>query len=67
MMDNDTDKEFNRVNTRIDKVEDKQLNQQNRLEKLARDILRFWHLGVGVGLGLIVKELGVDKLLGHVL
>lgn len=66
-MDNDTEKEFNRVNRRIDKVEEKQVVQQSTLEKLARDILRFWHLGVGVGLGLLVKELGLEKLLGHIL
>mgnify|MGYP006921436628 CR=1 FL=1 len=66
-MDNDTEKEFNRVNRRIDKVEEKQVVQQSALEKLARDILRFWHLGVGVGLGLLVKELGLEKLLGHIL
>lgn len=66
-MDRDTEKEFERLNKRVDKLESEQEQQEKKISDLARDILRFWHLGVGIGLGFVVKELGLEKLLGHIL
>lgn len=66
-MERETEKEFERVNKRIDKVEEEQERQEGQIQRLAKDILRFWHLGVGVGLGLILKEVGLEKLLGKFL
>lgn len=66
-MDKETEKEFTRVNKRIDDIEEEQEEQKKTLLGVTRDILRFWHLGVGIGLGLILKEVGLEKLLGKFL
>lgn len=66
-MDRDTEREFKHVNKRVEDLEDEQKVQRDKINNLARDILRFWHLGVGIGLGLLVKELGIEKLLGKFL
>lgn len=66
-MDRDTERELERVNKRVDKLEEEQEKQENKIYALAKDILRFWHLGVGIGLGFIVKELGLEKIIGHFL
>lgn len=66
-MDKETEKEFVRVNKRIDDIEEEQEEQKKSLYTVTRDILRFWHLGVGIGLGLILKEVGLEKLLGKFL
>lgn len=66
-MERETEKEFERVNKRIDKVEEEQEKQEGMIQRLARDILRFWHLGVGIGVGLILKEVGLEKLVGKFL
>lgn len=66
-MDKDTERELNRVDHKLNEIEQAQKEQGKVLQKLARDILRFWHLGVGVGLGLILKEVGLEKLLGKLL
>lgn len=66
-MDKETEKEFTRVNKRIDDIEEEQEGQKKTLLGVTRDILRFWHLGVGIGLGLILKEVGLEKLLGKFL
>lgn len=66
-MDRDTEREFKHVNKRVEDLEDEQKVQRDKINNLARDILRLWHLGVGIGLGLLVKELGIEKLLGKFL
>lgn len=66
-MDRDTEREFERVNKRVDNLEAAQKEQENQIYALAKAILRFWHLGVGVGLGFIAKEFGLEKLIGHFL
>lgn len=66
-MDKETEKEFTRVNKRIDDIEEEQEEQKKGLLQVMRDIMRFWHLGVGIGLGLILKEVGLEKLLGKFL
>lgn len=67
MMDKETEKELNRVNKRIDEVEEEQKEQRGLLATVMRDIRRFWHLGLGIGVGLILKEVGLEKLLGKFL
>lgn len=66
-MDKETEKEFTRVNKRIDDIEEEQEEQKKGLLQVMRDIMRFWHLGIGIGLGLILKEVGLEKLLGKFL
>lgn len=66
-MDKDTERELSRFNQKLEDIEDTQKEQGKMLQKLTKDILRFWHLGVGVGLGLILKEVGLEKLLGKFL
>ncbi|AWD90285.1 hypothetical protein [Dickeya phage Amaethon] len=66
-MDKDVERELERFNKRLDSIEATQQEQGHKIYNLARDILRFWHIGLGMALGLVVKELGVEKLLGHLL
>jgi len=64
-MDRDTEREIERLNRRLDEVDETQKEQGKAITDLAKAILRFWHLGVGISLGFVIKELGVEKLLGH--
>lgn len=66
-MDRETEKEFIRVNKRIDEVEEEQKEQRKTLMTVIRDIGRFWHIAIGVGFGLILKEVGLEKLLSKFL
>lgn len=66
-MERETEKEFERVHKRIDKVEEEQEKQDSMIQRLARDILRFWHLGLGISVGLILREIGLEKLIGKLL
>lgn len=66
-MDKETEKEFNRVYKRLDEVEEEQKEQRGLLSTVMRDIGRFWHIGIGVGVGLILKEVGLEKLLSRFL
>lgn len=66
-MDKDTEKEFTRVHKRIDGIEEEQKKQLSLLQIVMRDIGRFWHIGMGIGVGLLVKEIGLEKLLGKLL
>lgn len=66
-MDKDVERELERFNKRLDNMEASQHEQNRKISDLARDILRFWHIGLGMALGLVVKELGFEKLLGHIL
>lgn len=66
-MDRETEKELTRVHKRIDEVEVEQKEQSKVLSTVMRDILRFCHLGIGIGVGLILKEVGLEKLLSKFL
>lgn len=66
-MDKETEKEFIRVNKRIEDVEAEQKEQRKTLSTVIRDIARFWHLGMGIGVGLLLKEIGLDKILSKFL
>lgn len=66
-MDRDVERELERINKVLSKIDDTQDQLELKVSNLGRDILRFWYTGIGIAVGFLVKELGVEKLLGHLL
>lgn len=63
----DTEKEVARLDKRIDDVTKEQAEQKQTLSKALKDILRFWHIAIGVALGLIIDKFGIEKIIGKLL
>lgn len=59
----DTEKEIERLDKRIDEVEEAQEEQGKLLRSVVKDVLKFWHIGIGVAAGLMIDKFGLEKLL----
>lgn len=66
-MDKEVERELLRLERQITDVKESLDKQDVQLQQLAKDIMRFWHLGLGIGLGLLIKELGLETLLSKFL
>jgi len=52
---------------RLDNLEKKVEEQGNTLLQLVKDVMKIWHIAIGVGLGLVLEKIGLDKLLTKLL
>ncbi|BAM63084.1 hypothetical protein ETP1_034 [Edwardsiella phage ETP-1] len=66
-MDKETERELERLKSQLDGVETKQEEQDSKLGELSKNVLRFWHIGMGLGLGFLAERLGLEKLLSKFL
>lgn len=66
-MDKETELEIKRINESMEQLEEEQKGQKKELGDLSKAIMRFWHIGMGLGLGLLAERLGLEKLLSKLL
>ncbi len=52
---------------RLDTIEDRLEKQESTLLQLVKDVMRIWHIAIGVGLGLVLEKFGLDKLISKLL
>lgn len=52
---------------RLDTLEKKVDEQGKTLIQLVKDVMRIWHIAIGVGLGLVLEKIGLDKLITKLL
>ncbi|AFV51102.1 tail fiber assembly protein [Vibrio phage VPMS1] len=52
---------------RLDDLEEEVAEQKATLLQLVKDVMRIWHIAIGVGLGLALEKFGIDKLLSKLL
>lgn len=52
---------------RLDDLEKEVAAQKTTLLQLVKDVMRIWHIAIGVSLGLVLDKLGLDKLLSKLL
>lgn len=66
-MDKETELEVKRLDSRIDKVVEDQVETSDELDKLDKSVKRVWHIGIGIGVGLLIEKIGLAKLLTKLL
>lgn len=66
-MDKYTEKELDRVNKRVDDVEEAQAEDHKTIVQLAKDMSKFWHIGLGAALGYLVHTMGLEKIISRFL
>ena len=52
---------------RVDRLEKEQEQDKKVTTDLVKDVMRFWHIATGVGLGLVIDKFGLDKIISKIL
>lgn len=66
-MDKDTERALKSFHRRLNTIEEKVSANSEVVDKIARDIARFYHLGLGLAVGLVARELGLENIIGRFL
>jgi hypothetical protein len=60
-------KQIEELEERVDKQEKRLDIQEKTLKQLVSDVMKIWHIAIGVGIGLVLEKFGIDKLLSKLL